>query len=333
MPTAFYPVFREYSIAVQNWLRDLIDLPNLSRQDFAIQKITLRGTTVADGAEGTTDGRNQHEVHLDTEKHGLKPNNTIRLYDTTSVTARDQQINNDNWYSILAVKDNILVLNKEYRKLRLDQPDPGGRARAVVNVMYAEMDESVATIASPLRNGLVQTPGIGFYLSDNQPKEGMRPKENYYTRRFYDKGKNKVGSVAVPPLQEYQLTYTINIWSPYRSYMSMLQYQIMSEFAPEKYFWIPGFGVDDDGYGFEYTDGTDNCRYDREHHGQWAHALMEGVADNSDLEVGANAATVYRTDITFVITNAYLALPFEREQAYIGEVNLEQHIEDKLGKI
>lgn len=340
MPTAYYPVFREYSLAVQKWLRNLIDLPNFARYDFGIQKITLRGTTVAqsrdaDGNPATTDGKNQHEIHLDTEDHRFRPNESIKIYDSTAIelatsSGSTQTKSNDDWYVILAIKDNVLILDKSYKKLSLEQPEPGGRVRRVVNVMYGEMQESIARIASPLRNGLIQTPGVAFYLSDNQPKEGMRPKENYYTRRYYNKSLKKIGSVAVPPLQEYQLTYSINIWSPYRSYMSILQYQVQSEFVPEKYFWIPGFGEDDDKYGFEYTDGTSNCRYDREHHGQWAHALIEGIADASDLEPGSNAQRILRTEITFTVTNAFMALPFEREQSYIGEINLEQHIEERL---
>lgn len=338
MPTAFYPAFREYSLAIQTWLRNLIDIPNLAKYDFEIEKITLRGTTVVelsnnDGNTTTTPGRNQHEVHLSTSDHNLKANYAIKLYDTTVIQIGDKEKSNDNQYVIQAVKDNIIILDQSYKKLSLEQPATGGRLRRVVNVMYGEMQEAVARVASPLRNGSVQSPGIVFYLADQQVKEGIRPKENYYTRRFYDKNNNKIGSVAVPPLQEYTLTYTINIWSPYRSYLSMLQYQVQSEFAPEKFLWIPGFGKDDEDFGFEYTKGTDNCRYDREHHGQWAHAIIEGISDASDLEPGSNAQTVYRTEITFQITNAFLALPFEREQSYIGEVSLEQHIEDYLERL
>ncbi len=338
MSTNFYPVFREYSLVIQDWLRNLIDLPNLARYDFGIEKITLRGTTIVttndnDGNVTTTSGVNQHEVHLNAVDHRLKANQAIKLYDTTEVQVGTRTRSNNNQYVIQAIKDNIIIIDKSYKKLSIEQSDPAGRLRRVVNVMYGEMQDAIARIASPLRNGTVQTPGVAFYLSDNQPKEGMRPKENYYTRRYFDNNSNKIGSVAVPPLQEYQLTYSINIWSPYRSYMSMLQYQVQSEFAPEKYFWIPGFGQDDTDFGFEYTEGSDNCRYDREHHGQWAHAMLEGIADASDLEPGSNAQSVYRTEITFVITNGFLALPFDREQSYIGEVNLEQHIEDRLSRL
>lgn len=338
MPTAFYPVFRKYSLAVQDWLRDVVDLPNLAKQDFAIDKITLKGTTQVklsdnDGNITTTSGVNQHEVYLNTADHGLKANYMIKLYDTTQVQVGNITYSNDNQYLIKAIKDNIIIIDKSYKKLRLEQPAAAGRIRRVVNIIYGEMQEAIARVASPLRNGTVQTPGIAFYISDQQKKDGMRPKENYYTRRYYDKNGNKIGSVAVPPLQEYILTYSINIWSPYRSYMSMLQYQIQSEFAPEKFLWIPGFGQNDANYGFEFTEGTDNCRYDREHHGQWAHAVLEGIGDASDLEPGANAQTVYRTEITFQIDNAFMALPFEREQPYIGEVSLEQHIEDRLERI
>ena len=338
MPTAFYPIFREYNLAIQKWLRGLIDIPNLAKYDFAIDEITLKGDTVVvtaynDGNVTTTSGIDQHEVHLSTSDHGLKSNYMIKLYDTTSIQVGDRILNNDDQYLIEAVKDNIIIIDKSYKKLRLGQTAAGGRLRRVVNVIYGEMQEAIARIASPLRNGVVTTPGVAFYLSDQQVKEGTRPKENYYTRRYYDTEGNKIGSVAVPPLQEYTLTYSINIWSPYRSYMSMLQYQIQSEFAPEKFFWIPGFGQNDTDFGFEYTEGTSNCRQDREHHGQWAHAVLEGIADASDLEPGANAQTVYRTEITFQLTNAFMALPFEREQSYIGEVSLEQHIEDRLDRI
>lgn len=338
MPTAFYPVFREYSIAVQSWLRGLIDIPNLAKYDFDIDSITLKGTTIIelsdnDGNKTTTDGINQHEVHLSTSNHGLKSNYAIKLYDTTEIQVGNKSRSNDDQYVIQAVKDNIIVIDKSYKKLYLEQPAAAGGLKRVVNVMYGEMQDAVARIASPLRNGTVQSPGVSFYISDQQRVDRGRPKESYYTRRYYDDQGNKIGSVAVPPLQEYTLTYSINIWSPYRSYMSMLQYQIQSEFAPEKFFWIPGFGQDDADFGFEYTEGTGNCRNDREHHGQWAHAVLEGIADASDLEPGSNAQTVYRTEVTFQITNAFMALPFERDQPHIGEVNLEQHIEDRFGRL
>ena len=342
MPTSFYPVFREYSLAVQSWLRNLVDLPQLASTDCGILSITLRGTTVAPlsssgDQEQTTDGMNQHEVKLDTKNHTLKAAECIKLYGTTAITTGPdgQQIvkSNDEWYVILAVKDDVIILDKAYKKLSLEQPGAGGRIRKVVNVMYGEMQDAIARIASPLRNGLITTPGLSFYLSDYQAKEGMRPKENYYTRRYFDKDGKKIGSAAVPPLQEYELTYSINIWSPYRSYMSMLQYQIQSEFAPQKFFWIPGFGSDDDKFGMDYTDGTNNCRYDREHHGQWAHSLIEGVIDASELEPGSNAQRMIRTEITFNINNAFMALPFEREQPYIGEVSIEQHIEERINRL
>lgn len=342
MPTAYYPVFREYSLAIQDWLRNLVDLPNLAAIDYGITKITLKGTTVAtlgtnDGQTQTTDGKDQHEVWLDNPKHQIKAGEAFKLYNTTKITTGtgDQAIikTNDDWYIVLAVKDNVIIIDKSYKKLVIEQPATGGRLRKVVNVIYADMSESIARIASPLRNGLVQTPGVSFYLSDRQPKEGMRPKENYYTRRFYDKNGNKIGSAAVPPLQEYELTYSINIWSPYRSYMSILEYQIQSEFAPEKFFWIPGSGTGDSEYGFQFTKGTNNCRYEREHHGQWAHSIFEGITDASDLEPGAGAQRMIRTEITFRLTNAFMALPFEREQPYIGEVNLEQHIEERISRL
>lgn len=331
MPTAFYPVFREYSIEIQKWLRDLIDIPNLAKADYSILSITTRGNTIVDGTDTT--GINQHEITIDTTEHSIKANHAIKLYDTIGIQVGSKMRSNDNQYVVLAVKDDVIILDKSYKKLALSQKTAGGNARRVVNVMYGEMQDAVSRIASPLRNGIVQSPGVNFYLSDQQKVDGMRPKENYYTHRYYDEEGNKIGSVAVKPLQEYTLTYSINIWSPYRSYMSMLQYQIMSEFAPEKFFWIPGSGQNDADYGMEYTEGTSNCRYDREHHGQWAHATMEGVADASELEPGSNAQAVYRTEITFQVTNAFLALPFDREQPHMGEVSLEQHINDRLDRL
>jgi len=346
MAAGFYPLFREYSLVVQNWLRNLLDLPYLTTSNFNITKIILQGTTIAILPDGKqTDGKDQHEVHLDTVNHKLKPSESIRLYDTTKITtgSGNQAIikDNDDWYIILAVKDNIIIIDKTHKRLTQNQSEIGGKLKKVINVIYAEMKDSIARIASPLRNGLIQTPGVSFYLSDMTPKEGTRPKENYYIRRYYDKDCNKKGSAAVPPMQEYQLTYSINIWSPYRSYMSILQYQILSEFVPEKYFWIPGFGVNDDKYGFDFTDKTNNCRYDREHHGQWAHSLLEGVSDASDLE-GTNIQVTFRTEITIQFTNAFMPLPFNREQNYIGEIdinpeiidiNITQHIEDYLNKL
>lgn len=308
MASNMHPMFRDYNMAVMNWLRSLISLPRFERYKFNINKIVVNGTT-----NGST---NQNEVHLDTDSHIFKPGHPIQI---------EGSDRNDNYFVIADVIDNVLILDKNYRRLRADQPTPGGTVKRTINIIYGEMQRSVAMIAQPLRDGTIDSPGISFYITDFQPKiEKTRPVENTYTRTLYNEDGEKIKSLRVPPLQEYRVNYSINIWSVYRQEMALLEYQVTSEFNPEKFFWIG-----ENEYGFDF----DGCRMDRQHHGQWAHSLMEAIADASDLEPGDAMGRTLRTEISFAITNAYIPLPFDSDQSIIEQVDIEDYITDRISRI
>lgn len=298
-----YPLFRNYSLAVRDWLREACTLPRFERYTKSIVSLTRAGT-----AGG---GVNQSEIHLDTSEHRFKEGMTIQLVGTEV---------NDEYYNIEKVVDNVLILNQSYRRLRADQTVAQGEVKRAINIIYGNIERSIATIAQPLRNGLVDTPGISFYISDYQYRvEKSRPRENYYTRRYKDNNGNRVGVAAVPPLQEYQVHYNVNVWAVYQQEMDILQYQIVTAFAPEKYFWIG-----DEDFGFDYN----RDRMDREHKGQWAHSLIDTIADVSDLEPGDAANRTLRTEIGFMVNNAYLPLPFETDQPMIGSIDIETILEE-----
>jgi hypothetical protein len=303
-----HPMFREYNLAVLKWLRNLIKLPRFERYTFDIEEITLNGT------EGG--GVNQHEIHLSSDQHIFKPGHTIEIQGSER---------NDNYFVVQEVSGSVLILDKDYKRLRSDQPRPGGIVKMTVNVIYGEMQRSIAWIAQPLRNGSIRSPGVAFYITDFQPKiERTRPVENTYTKTIYDENGQKIKSVRVPPLQEYRINYSINVWSVYQQELAILQYQIASEFDPEKFFWIG-----ENEYGFDY----EQCRLDRQGHGQWAHSLMEAIADVSDLEPGDANERTLRTEISFAITNAYIPLPYDTNQPIIEQIDLENRIEERLSRI
>jgi hypothetical protein len=118
---------------------------------------------------------------------------------------------------------------------------------------------------------------------------------------------------------EIRQNQTSGIWSVYQQELDILNYQIMTEFAPEKYFWIPGKNVGDDKYGLDFS----GDREDREFKGQWAHALLESISDASDLEPGDATNRTLRSEAVFVITNAYAPLPFDNKQSMISALNVE----------
>lgn len=309
-----YPLFRDYSKAIYDWLREVIFIPRIEQFPFDIEKIVGNGTT--DG------GTNQHEIHLFTDNHNIRPNAPIKLEGTKDGV-------NDDIFVVERVVDNILILDKDYKWLKGPQNEPSGTATNTVNIMYGNMSRAIAKIAQPLRNGTIQNPGVMFYLADYQPVvERFRPPENYYKRTLYDELCNKVGTKAVPPLLTYRLTYAINIWTYYAQERDILEYQIVSQFTPQKFFWIG-----DKEYDINYTDNLENNRYDREFHGQWAHSLIEARADLSDLEPGTAQERTLRSEITFAITNAYLPMPFDADQSIISEINLETNISNRLKRI
>jgi hypothetical protein len=236
---------------------------------------------------------------------------------------------NDEYYVIKTVVGNILVLDMEYRRLVSSEDFtvivPANRplVKRAINVVYANMERSVALIAQPLRNGTIDSPGISFYISDMQlTAEKSRPRENYYTRRYKDNNRNITSVAKVPPLLEYQVQYSVNIWSVYMQEMDILQYQLITEFNPQKFFWIgePVFGMDYAG-----------DREDREHKGQWAHATLNAVADVSELEPGDAQNRALRYDINFTITNAFLPQPFDiDDQHMIGSIDLETIVSEDI---
>ena len=305
MPSEVYPQFRDYSIAVRDWLRENCALPRFERYQYNITLMTRTGTT--DG------GVNQHEIHLDTPTHIFKAGHPIQVFDT---------IRNDEYYVIEKTFENILILDRNYKKLRADQTDAVGKIKRSINVVYANMERAVSLVAQPLRQGLIDSPGIAFYISDYQYAiEKSRPKENYYTRKYKDNNTGGiVGAAAVPPLQQYQVHYMVNIWSVYQQELDILNYQVTTEFAPEKFFWIG-----DKDYGFDYV----GDRMDRQHKGQWAHALIDIISDISDLEPGDATNRTLRSEIGFMITNAYLPLPFSDEQSIIEAIDLETIVRDE----
>ena len=299
MASEAFPLFRDYSLAIRDWLRETCKLPRFERHVFDIESMTRTGT-----AKG---GVNQHEIKLTTSNHPFRKGHPIQIYDS---------IRNDEYYVIKEVDGDILILDMDYRRLLTDQPEAVGKIKRAINVVYANMDRSVSLIAQPLRQGLIDSPGIGFYISDYQfAIEKSRPKENYYTRKYKDNNIGGVtGSAAVPPLLTYQVHYMINIWSVYMQEMDILQYQVVTEFNPEKFFWIG-----DKEYGFDYK----GERLERQHKGQWAHALIDIISDVSDLEPGDATNRTLRHEIGFMVTNAYLPMPFNDDQSVIGAIDLE----------
>lgn len=308
MPSNMHPMFRDYNLAIISWLRSLFKLPRFERYKFNIDRITLNGT-----AGG---GTNQHEIHLDTDSHIFKPGHPIQIEES------DQ---NDNYFVVDDVHGNILIIDKDYRRLRANQPTSGGIVKRTINIIYGSIQRSIAMIAQPLRDGTIDSPGVAFYITDFQPKiERTRPIESQYTKRMYNSEGEKVGSVRVPPLLEYRVNYSLNIWSVYQQEISLLQYQVISEFNPAKFFWI-GEGE----YGFDYK----GCRMDRQHHGQWAHSLLEAVSDVSDMEPGDAMDRSLRTELAFAITNAFIPLPYDTDQSIIEAVDLEEIIDERISRI
>ena len=314
MNTKLYPLFKIYNLAVLNWLKGMLTIPQYesSSNQFIIDKIIRRGTTGG--------GVNQHEIHLTNDTHNLKKGHIIKI------EGSDKNIDT---YSILDIVNNILVLNKRYFPLRGNEdftslPDEQKpKVKRAINVQYSSYERAFAEIIQPLRQGQNNTPAVITYIADYQYKvEKSRPRENYYIKRYKDNNGNKVGVAKVPPVQEYRLNYIVDIIAPTQQDMDYLQYQVITEFAPEKYFWISDKRGGKE-YGLDYTGN----RWNREFNGQWAHSLLESVSDLSEYEPGGSDRTL-RTQIMFAINNAYLPLPFETDQPMIGSIDIETIIEE-----
>lgn len=314
MSSEIYPVFREYSLAIKKWLIDLFTLPRFERVQFEIISMTRKGTS-----EGQV---NQHEIKINKNMLTLPASDQFKVGHTIKVVGTP---NNDEIYLIKSISStgDTIIVDPAYRSIRSEYVYSTGTKPIVkrcLNIIYGNVSRSISTIAVPLRQGTIDSPGIGFFISNTQLKfEKSRPVENYYTRKYRDSNTGAIiGVAAVPPLIEYELHYTINIWSVYQQEMDMLLYQIISEFNPQKFFWIG-----DSNYGMNY----DKNRADREHKGQWAHALLESINDASDLESGDAADRVLRQEITFYIENAYVPQPFDDQQSMIGSLNVEVEAE------
>lgn len=291
-----FPLFRDYTLAVRDWLRNTFLLPRVNNEKYDITKIVLNGT-----AGG---GVNQHEIHLTTNKHNIRTGHAIRLIGTTA---------NDEYYMVLKNIDNIIIIDINYKKLAANQLVAGGKLCMTLNVIYAGMDKAVAQIAQPLRNGMINVPGVGFYLSNHEMmKERTRPKESYYTRRWKDEFGNVVKTAAVPPMIPYKLNYSINLYHVYQQEMDIMLYQLASEFNPEKWFWIG-----DPNYGLNFT----GKREERELKGQWAHVELESITDVSEIETGSPNRTL-RTEVAIAI-EALLPIPFDNEQSFIGAIDID----------
>lgn len=304
MAGEYFPMFRDYNLATEKWLREVVRIPRIDQTVANIEKITRRGTTGG--------GANQLEVWIDDNTFEIRGRTYYKFKQGQNIELIDT-LHNNEIYMIKSVIDNVLILDPAYRILKAEQPDPAGIVQQRINVFYGSMEKAIALVANPLRNGQYDTPGIVYYISDYQYKiEKSRPRENYYIKRTKDNNTGNVSGVnTVPPLQEYQVHYVINIWARYQQEMDMMQYQILSEFDPQKWFWIPGAIYD-----------PDESR-GKEHQGQWAHCLVDVAQDVSELEPGASQFRTLRFEIGFMVTNAYIPLPYEKDSPYIGSLQIE----------
>ncbi len=314
--TETYPLFREYSLEVKKWLTNLFDIPRFSKE-FVILSITTKGTT--DGGVNQCEITVSENMNTVPQTQQIKVGHPIKLYGTLTAAG----LSNDDIYIVTKVSQSgtVLILDPAYKKPKLEQKIVGGKLKRSINIVYGNFDRSLATVVSPLRNGTIDSPSVLFYLTDYQYKlENSRPKESYYTRHYVDASSGAItGAAAVPPLQVYEIRYTVNIWAVFQQELDIMNYQITTEFAPEKYFWIPGKNAGDDQYGQNFQGN----RLDREFKGQWAHALIEGLVDASDMEPGDATNRTLRSEATFVITNAYTPLPFDNKQSMISALNVE----------
>ena len=306
----FYPAFYEYDSQVLSWLRGVFDLPQFNKTIYSIVSATRTGTTGG--------GVDQNEIKVGTVDHRITPSSAVVITGTEKI---------DGYYMVLNVIGDVVILDPQYLKLPADQDLPGGMIKLCVNVIYGNMQRAVATIVNPLRQGVVKSPGVSFVQTDASLNMAFtRPKENAYTRRFYDVDGNKISTQKVPPMMEYKLSYSVNVWSMYRQFMTILDFQFLSEFRPEKFLWIPGLGPDDAGYGMDY----EGCRMDRQFHGQWAHLTLESRADASEYEPGDAADRALRMEYTLTIDNAFLPMPFDDGAPIIGKVEVAEHIDTQL---
>ena len=301
-------LFQDYSLAIVKFVKSSLLLPRIDAVQSKIVSITRSGTTGG--------GNLQHEVvissNLDTKGQQLfKPGHCVLIQGS---------IGNDEQYVVLNVVGNVLILDKNYRRLLADQPTAQGTIKKTINVVYGNMDRAIAMIAQPLRNGSIDSPGVAVYLNEPTYKiEKSRPVENYYLRRYKDNNGNTTRTAAVPPMQEWELPYTINIWAVYQQEMDIMLQQIVTQFNPQKFLWIG-----DPAYGLDYS----GDRMDRQHKGQWACVKLGNMSDASELEPGDADTRKIRYEIGLTVESAYVPLPFDKNGSYIGSISIETEIDN-----
>jgi hypothetical protein len=301
-----FPLFRDYSLAIRDWLR-LVHLPRFDRVDRVIKSLTINGT--AGGGVG------QHEIEIipTAEANPFVAGHPIQITGTPT---------NDEYYTILNVVGNILILDQNYRKLKASQTVSQGHVKRVINVVYADFDRAVASVVQPLRNGKIDSPALSYYITDYQLSlEKSRPAENFDIRQYKDNNTGGIVGVAkVPPLLEYQVHYVVNAWAVYQQEMDILQYEMVTEFNPQKFFWIG-----DPAYGMNYQ----GDRMNRQFHGQWSQAIVDNFADVSELEPGDSQQRTLRFELSFTLMNAFLPQPFDDQQPMIGSIDIETLVKER----
>ena len=188
-------LFQDYSLAMVKFVKSSLFLPRIDAVQAKIVSLVRNGTT------GGGNSQNEITVNSNADAKGqqlFKPGHCILIQGS---------VGNDEQYVVLNVIGNVLILDKNYRRLMADQPAAQGTVKKTINVVFGNMDRAIAMIAQPLRNGSIDSPGAAVYLNENTYKvEKSRPVENYYLRRYKDNNGNTTRTAAVPPMQEWELT-------------------------------------------------------------------------------------------------------------------------------
>lgn len=182
---------------------------------------------------------------------------------------------------------------------------------ARVNVVYATPERAIAKYVAPLRNKATDIPIIGFYLSSmNYQPEKSSIGENLET--IYDKDNN--AAKRLRPLQTYQLTYSVNIWTRLQHDMDLVLYQLATQFLPMRWLAIDS-SIDYKNYDTLQTmengprqgrdwDSVSNEFIKRP--GQWFPLILESMNDVSELEPGDASDRLIRYDVNLLCDRAFL---------------------------
>lgn len=179
------------------------------------------------------------------------------------------------------------------------------RTNAKVKVVYATPERAIAKYVVPLRNKTTDIPVISFYLANfNYQPEKNTIGENL--ELILDKDNNVARRMR--PLQVYQLTYVINVWTKLQIDMDIVLYQLLSQFTPMRWLAVDS-EIDYQEYDFlkhpvngPYQNG------EKRRPGQWVPLRIDSVTDTSNLEPGEAGERVIRTDINLVCDWAYLPI-------------------------